>query len=316
MKNVPAIHILITSTGATGAQNVIKALRRQQQFPVRIIGADADPMNAGRFLVDAFHVIPSGSDPDYVPALLTLCKTEHIHIFIPIMEKELEKISGSLEAFRPYFPVVSAPDTILNCNDKRKTASILDASITPSPRMFNTGEELRYPVIIKPASGTGSTNITVCRTEAEYKAAGVKPDYLVQEFIEGKEYTVDAYTSFYSDFSECVPRIRLAVKGGLAVKTCTVEHPRLIETSKKIIQALHIKGPSNLQFIEKSNGELYFIEINPRFGGAYIASIQAGLNAPLFILNDFTHTPIAYTGYSRNLLMMRYWEEVYEQHLV
>ena len=39
--------------------------------------------------------------------------------------------------------------------------------------------------------------------------------------------------------------------------------------------------------------------------------IRAGLNGPLFLLNELAGDPIRYDGYLENLTMMRYWNEIY-----
>ncbi len=123
---------------------------------------------------------------------------------------------------------------------------------------------------------------------------------------------MDVYRAFRSDDVFAVPRVRLAVKGGLAVHTLTVEHPTVVSLACRITAALGVRGPANLQFIEDARGELWFLECNPRFGGATIASITAGLDGPGYLLREHFRQPLAFGGYRANLRMLRYWNEVYE----
>ena len=94
--------------------------------------------------------------------------------------------------------------------------------------------------------------------------------------------------------------------------TVTVEHERLSEYAERVAVGLDIRGPANIQFIESADGEMWCTDINPRFGGAYIASVRAGLNSPVFLLDELAGESIAYNGYETNLLMMRHWSEDYE----
>jgi carbamoyl-phosphate synthase large subunit len=309
--------ILITSIGATGAQNVIKALRKQSKYTVRIIGCDATENNPGKHFVDEFHLIPSGKDANYTHAVHTICVEEGVNLFIPIMEAELEAVSANMSLLAAFNPVVSSHNTILICNDKTECNARIRSLGIDCPETFPTKKSIRFPSIRKPKKGTGSTAITVLRTADDTAALPEQDtDFFIQRFVSGTEYTVDCYSSSDNSFIACVPRQRLVTKGGLSTQTRTVDDPELIAICKKILQSIRIKGPCNIQFIKDEQGIYQFIELNPRFGGAYIASIEAGLNAPLFLLNEIHSDPIEYHGYKKNLLMMRYWQEVYENDLV
>lgn len=310
------IRILVTSIGATGAQNVIKSLRKQTAYPVMIFGCDALIHNPGVHMVDEFSLVPNGLTPEFSRTLSQICIDNKIDILIPIMEAELECVSGSPDVFLKFHPVVSSSETIKICNDKARTQVELQKTGILFPEQYHSQAEAQFPVIIKPRTGTGGVGIQIIRKPEEWPATLDLSKVIIQQFIEGMEYTVDCYRSGNRNFIASVPRKRLAVKGGLATKSLTVEHPELCRISETILKHLDIIGPANIQFIETIKGELFFIEINPRFGGAYIASIEAGLNSPLFIMNEFMGDPIAYSGYQRNLLMMRFWEETYEKNAV
>ncbi|MBF0398909.1 MAG: ATP-grasp domain-containing protein, partial [Desulfobacterales bacterium] len=181
-----------------------------------------------------------------------------------------------------------------------------------TPKLFQTSSAIEYPFIRKPKKGTGSQGIKIFQKKSSQEKIEILPDSIFQSFIKGIEYTVDVFTTFSGEFIGAVPRRRLATKNGLSVKTVTVEHSTLIKYAEIIVTSLPIIGPANIQFIEDERGICYCTDINPRFGGAYIASVQAGLNAPIFLLNQLTGDPIDYHGYEKGLMMLRYWEEIFE----
>ncbi len=305
------ITVLVTSIGATGAQGVIKALRRQQRYPVKIVGCDALSDNAGKLLVDAFHHIPHANDARYVSTLQHICALEHIDLLIPMMDPEILTIAQHRGDFQSYHPVTPPLQIIVLCSDKLACQHAVEQ--IPGircPRLFSSLQEATLPAIIKPRVGTGSQGMRIIRKRTEISEEPGE-GFIVQEFIHGTEYSVDTYVSADGYFAACVPRQRVAVKNGLSVKTLTIEHPPLIQMSTSVLRALGVTGPANLQFIEDKQGTLYFLEINPRFGGAYIASVEAGLQGPLYLLNELQGDPIEYKGYCRGLLMLRYWEEAY-----
>ncbi len=313
------MNVLITSIGATGSQNVIKALRKQVKYPVNIIGCDASVNNAGKFFVDKFYKLPFANDTTYIPTILDICTKESVNLLIPIMEQELEVVAQNLIVLEKFNPVISELKIIEICNDKSVCNPFIKALGINVPKEYDKLSDVKsFPVIIKPKKGTGSTNIIVVNDATQLASLSVDaPRYIIQDFIKGKEFTVDCYTSLVQDFCECVPRERLITKGGLCTQTKTVNNKELIDCSRKINKALKIKGPSNIQFIiDENTNVIYFIEINPRFGGAYIASIEAGLNAPLFLLNEINKDKIEYSGFRVGLVMYRYWQEAYEYDMV
>ncbi len=311
LRTPQTIAVLITSVGSAGAQCVIKTLRKQKQYPVKIFGCDSDEYNAGKFLVDTFHKVPHASAVDFLSTLQGICKLENINLLIPIMDQEILAVAEHAKDFQPYHPIISPLKTVVLCLDKYACQQRVEK--IPNircPQLFSSLQDATLPVIIKPRKGTGSKGMRVIRKKNSTQEK-IDPGCIIQEFIDGMEYSVDAYVSANRNFIACIPRRRIEVKNGLAVKTLIVEHPILIESSTTILRALGIIGPANLQFIQDKQGTIYFLEINPRFGGAYIASVEAGLKSPLYLLNELRGDPIKYKGYRRAMVMLRYWEEIY-----
>lgn len=99
---------------------------------------------------------------------------------------------------------------------------------------------------------------------------------MVQQFIEGEEYTVDTLVDLEGKPIYVVPRKRLEVRAGEVVKSSTINDTKIIDETFKVIEHLNklrdktgiaLSGPLTIQFFKKSNGEVYLLEINPRFGG-------------------------------------------------
>lgn len=65
------------------------------------------------------------------------------------------------------------------------------------------------------------------------------------------------------------PRERLAVRSGEVLKTRIALDERIIEECRELVRRFEPCGPITVQLIrEKETGEDYYIEINPRYGGA------------------------------------------------
>lgn len=170
-----------------------------------------------------------------------------------------------------------------------------------------------YPMIAKPIRGSASKGIKIINNLKEYNSVR-NDDYLIQRYIEGTEYTIDCYVSPTSKrIITIVPRIRLDVQGGESIKSITKKDKEIINFAEEILKKSGLVGPITIQILkEKVSGTIYFMEVNPRFGGAVLTSIAAKANIPLFLLRDYLNIKQKYFGdWDDNLLMIRRFTEYY-----
>jgi carbamoyl-phosphate synthase large subunit len=135
---------------------------------------------------------------------------------------------------------------------------------------------------------------------------------IIQEFVQGIEYTVDAFSDFDGNIVSVVPRERIDVVDGESYKSRTVHDKEIIENSRKLIEKLGTIGHVTIQCIKRGVG-LKFVEVNPRFGGACALSIAAGVNTPLFLLYLIAGKGIdkKMTEFREGVVMLRYTDDIY-----
>lgn len=154
-----------------------------------------------------------------------------------------------------------------------------------------------YPKIIKKRDGFGARGLFKASNDEEFSVFFQnknKDDYIIQKFINGKEYTVDSYVANDGNIICAIPRIRLEVRSGEVATAITDKNESIIELSEKILKSGKFKGPVCLQFIEEeSTGKIYIVEINPRFGGGVINSIEAGANMPEYVIKEYLNEEIS-----------------------
>jgi len=170
-----------------------------------------------------------------------------------------------------------------------------------------------YPILIKPRRGSASKGIYIIKDKIyqDYILSQIDINkYVAQKYINGIEYTVDAYVSRNGNFIGAVPRIRTSVTSGESTTATIINDDEIIEQTKLILAKFNLIGPLTLQFIRSENG-LFFLELNPRFGGGVIASIEAGFNIPNIMLKDFLGEKIKPQKKYKQLIMTRYYREVF-----
>lgn len=177
-----------------------------------------------------------------------------------------------------------------------------------------TAHASEFPLIAKPDTGSASQGIVKINNQTELDALMNRDSYLVQKFIHATEYTVDAYRSVkHGNINYIVPRIRLETQGGEAVKAKTIRHKVIDQLSRGIIEKSGLSGAITLQFLEdKSTGEVFFMEVNPRFGGGVVTSFGAGIDLAGTVMADFEGRWIPENkDWEEGLIMLRRFSEIY-----
>lgn len=317
------VSVLVTGIGSTPAISVVKGLRQQNEIDVYIVGTDINNRyeTAGSVFCDKFYKVPPAVDPDYISILLNICEKENIAVAFPIIDIELEVIASHIEAFRSrgVHVWVSDIDSVRVCNDKYHTYRFLLENGFPVPATWlpeevnKEGVSLPYPLVIKPRDGRSSIDVFYVDNSLELQEALKKvKNPIIQEYIAGKEYTIDVVADMESRVLAVVPRERIEIKAGISYKGRTVKDDQLINLATEISLSLKIKGPCNLQ-CKLWKGKPKCFEINPRFSGTLPLTIAAGINSPLILIKQTLGIDSGQLNYSfqPGVYMARYWEEVF-----
>ncbi|WP_110931170.1 ATP-grasp domain-containing protein [Paenibacillus bouchesdurhonensis] len=313
------MNICITSIGSATAVNLIKLLKAQTKHEVSIIGLDCNTFGytSGSLLVDKFIQSPLALEESYINFIEHLIAKEKIDVLIPIHDFEIFRLSQHKLDVKMIIP---NQKTIELFRDKLISAvSMHEIGITVPP-IITQGEPIGSDVekvIVRERVGVGSTGIRILHVDDYLKVAKVMNEdkEFAQGFITGDEYTVDVFSDKEGLPKLIIPRIRLEVKAGVATKIRIVHHSELIKMTEKILKKYPIPGFCNVQFIVNEKG-IYFIELNPRYGGMSISSSLASVNImELFIDHLVNYEPMSdYSEYMKlvkwNSVVTRYYEEM------
>lgn len=318
--------ILITSIGKR--VQLIKHLKKT----FRIVGVDAGDINAGRYFVDKFYKIPKANESDYVKALLDICKKEKVKGLIPLYEGEFEVLNRAREKFERQgtFLILSGEKVINICKNKKLTYEYFLKSKINQPKSYCETEinEIiekkdftEFPLFIKPVDGMGSSNTFRINgiNELEFFRDYIENN-IIQECIEGEEYTVDCLVGINGNPIYIVPRKRLEVNSGEVVKSRTVHDDAIINNTIQVIKHLNEAkdkkglgaiGPLTIQFFKDKNSNIYLLEINPRFGGGVPLSFESGADYGMAINMILNNEEVHYLDEFEEKTMLRYDEAVF-----
>jgi carbamoyl-phosphate synthase large subunit len=300
-----SLTVLVTATGAPGTAALLRALRENGEREVRLVGCDMSERSIGRFLCDAFRVVPRGADSAFPAALLEICEREHVEAVLPQSSHDLAGVASVREelAAAGTTALVSSPETVRIANDKAECYRLLDEIGARGPAwrrvqgrdaFVAAAQELGYPeqpTCFKPVAGSGSRGFrvldpTVDRAQQLLRerpgnlamrldeAAALVPEdeeLLVMELAQGAERTIDGIAR-----GDRVvlghPKTRESMRAGLAMYFETLEDAGLMAIADRVVSALAIEHFFNIQLV----GDVV-VEVNPRISTVVY---QEDLNLP------------------------------------
>jgi len=320
------INILFTSSGRrVSLIQKFKETYSKEQITGNIVTADFSKNVPTAYISDKHYTVPKVTQENYLTELLNICIKENITLIIPLIDTELSLLAENKHVFDLHNVrlLVSSPELNEIASDKKITYEFFTSKNINTPKVYESlqlnMEDCKYPLLIKPYNGSSSKGVTLIKNEKELLFF---KDYIansmVQEYISGDEYTVDVMVDFLGNIKTIVPRLRLETRAGEVSKGVTKKDKAIINAVKDVVNALpEPVGCITLQCFKKENGDITFIEINPRFGGGIPLSIEAGANFPLWVIKmcqgeTFTEQDFNWT---ENLMMLRYDEAVFKENV-
>jgi hypothetical protein len=203
-----------------------------------------------------------------VPALFL----EHgIDMVIPSLDETLAgwaERRNALQATANCHVIVSPVPTITTFQDKWKSYQFFCENGFPCPA---TSLQQDF-ALVKPRFGRGGTCVSVP------DALVNMDDMISQEFLEGTEYTIDVFCDKDGDPVYIVPRRRIEVQDGKSTGGKVQVNSGIAEWIRAICSATKFVGPVNMQCFIKPDGDIRFVEVNPRIAGGMALGIAATEN--------------------------------------
>lgn len=312
------MNILLLSAGRR--VELSKYIKQELSFENgKLYAADISYLAPAIYFADKFIKVPPVSSNNYVSYLINIVKKEKIDLIIPTIDTELlilAKNKNLIERKANTKVLISDVETIEKFNDKFKTANFFLKNGFKTPKIITeesiANGQVDYPLFIKPFDGSSSKNTFKINNKKElYFFKEYIDNPIIQEFIDGTEYTIDVMTDFKGKLLSVVPRVRIKTRGGEISKGLIIKDKTIIETIKKMVKKIKVCGPLTIQCIKNENG-IYFIEINPRFGGGAPLGFKVGANSVNKLIRLLKGEELSYDeSYDDNILALRYDDTIF-----
>lgn len=308
-------NVLILSAGRrVELVECFKNAAKEMQIKSLIIACDCSETAPALYFADKSYIIPQIINRNYIETIITICINESISLIVPTIDTELlllAKNKDLIEKSTKAKVLISDINVIEICRNKIKTQKFMESNGFKIPHMYSNEEiqenNIKYPLFIKPIDGSSSFNTFKISNMDEmlmHKKAIENP--IIQEFIEGDEFTVDIFLDFASRIITIVPRQRIATRSGEISKGKIIKDREIIDEIRRLMELLKPIGHITVQLMKTKKG-IEFIEINPRFGGGAPMSIKSGADSCKNLLKLLLDEEIHYNeDYTDNLLFLRF----------
>lgn len=320
------VAVLLTCIGRR--VSLLKAFARaakRLRLDAHFYGTDATELSPAFQICDEGFPVRPITHPGYVNQLLSIVRDRQVRLIVPTIDPDLSVLARHKARFERAGcrVLVSEPDVIDICQDKRRTAEFLQTHRFDVPVTYGIDQALSadrqgrftWPCFVKPWDGSAGKGAVVAHDREELRFHSERiPNAMCQELIEGDEYTCDVYIDFERRVRCVVPRRRIEVRWGEVSKAQVVKDRHIMSEGARLAEALGAgPGVITLQLFRRTDGRITFIEINPRFGGGVPLSIQAGADFPRWILQELAgkRPRIGFDAFQNGLTMLRYDAEVW-----
>ena len=299
---------------------LLKYFRQNLDSDDRIIAADMTYSAPALQVADYKVIVPSVYAPGYIDKLLAICEDYSINALISLNDLELPILANNAKRFedKGVKVIVSGPEVIDICFDKLKTSNWVSSIGLCTPKTFISLEDAKaalksnqvsFPLFLKPRWGSGSICLETVDDEEELDmcyslllkrikktilaTASIGDEYiLIQEKLTGPEYGLDVINDLWGNYVGVSVKQKLAMRSGETDKAITVDLPAVHRIGQIIGENLKHIGNLDVDIMQRANGDYCVLELNPRFGGGFPFSYEAGVNLPKAIVCWLKDKPV------------------------
>lgn len=226
---------------------------------------------------------PDGDKNFFGPNVLALCQSaDAVFMALHGANGEDGKIQACFELLGiPY----TGTDFVSSAMamDKGITKDMFRAHHIPTPAGIRLkkgeteSEKVPFPCIVKACCGGSSVGVSVAHNEQEYEEAKAEafrydPEVIIEQYIEGREFSVGVMDGKALPVIEIAPKqgfydYKNKYQAGSTVETCPADLPadktkEMQQIAEKVFTALRMKNYARMDFMMSREGELFCLEAN------------------------------------------------------
>jgi len=310
---------------------VIRALREAASFDVRIIGLSYDTFEPGLYmhgLVDHSYQMPfpSAGQEALVNRLKYIHDIEKIDVLIPNFDSELFCFIRLATFLKEKMGIACFLPTEQQFEERHKArlsawGKKYNIKVPEGIVMHSTQEipeaiyQLDFPVVVKGKYYDAGIAYSLEQAVGLFHKFSAKwgVPIILQKFVTGTEVNITVLGDGNGGMIGAVPmRKQVITDKGKAWAGVTLDDDRIMDFARHVMKETHWRGPCELEMIRNDKGELFLIEMNPRFPAWVYLACAAGQNHPEALVHLALGNAIqTMTEYKPGTLFIRYaWDMI------
>ena len=323
--------ITVALTGLNNTDNpgpgvpVIRGIRDSKEFDPRIIGLAYENLEPAIYMdgiVDKTYQIPYPSEGSDVllQRILEIHEKDPIDVLIPNFDAELyafmrsEKIleKAGIKTFLPTLEQFEErhKSNLPDFGEKYGLLVPFSKPIMRIDEIETLKDDFEYPLMVKGKFYDAFLAYNEEQVRMNYNKISAKwgLPVIIQEFIKGTEVNVVALGDGEGNTIGAVPmRKQYITDKGKAWSGITLDDPKLLDLTNKIIKAMKWRGGMELELVKSIKNELFIIEINPRIPAWVYLAVGAGQNLPEALVQLALGEDVKpFTSYKVGTMFVRY----------
>ena len=341
--NRTLLRIGLTSTGGDMVASAMLSLRQNKEINFHIHAFNSEYNEVSASIANDFDVLPSGADPDYVPQIIELVKSNGLQVLMPWSDEEALALSSAKEELTKAGcnVLVSPPNVMQTITDKSKTydmiktagLSVPEYTVVSEPAdIYHAVKFYGYPqrtVILKPAAGRGGRGVYVLLGDdrpPNWLGSGRREKrifslnthdmelesgtlYVVMPCLHAPVYDVDVFR-FNDIATKCFVRERDNPTGIPYTGNILRQNNEIQEYAQNIASVMNLQSLHDIDMMTDPILGPVLLEINPRPSGSLAGLSSAGYRLLDYALACVAGIPIDIDEVQNDTRIYTYTESV------
>ena len=312
---------------------IVRALRESAlaaEVDLRIIGLAYDSMEPGIYMhdiIDKSYLMPhpSAGRDSFLNRIAHIHERENLSVIISALDAELPLYIDVKDMLRERFGIrMLIPDrTMFQLRDKTRLKELAERIGIKVPEYTVCGsygdftaavESIGCPCMVKGPFYEAFKAYSPAEADEHFHKIVNKWGYpvIVQSFIKGDEYNViGCGDGKGADFGLFAMRKMTVTNLGKVWNAVSIDNKPVLEAARSMVEHLHWSGGFELETMVDAKGDIYLIEVNPRFPAWVYMAAAAGINLPERMVRLLTDRVFEkHSNYSSGKLMIRFTGEM------
>jgi len=307
--------VLIIDGSGDYSFSMSRSLSYCVEYELHLLALASDKLSPGLKYANC-HYVDGYSDAErWIEAIEAIVKQYAIDLIIAGSESAIEFLILHQQRLSLFvnLPELPSKSTFDIAKNKARLSEYISANGLSQPKTFVYRQnvdlagisELTFPVLLKLPTEGGGAGIQKFKDESSLKeyllANDFSEDVLCQEFIDGRDICMSVLCK-EGEITAYTIQQTLIEAPKLYAPALTVEflhNENVLSEVSQLMRLLGWQGVAHIDMrLDEKTGQVYVIEINPRFWMSLMASLIAGVNFTWLYCQQMQNLSCKFNGYN------------------